>query len=99
MDFSLAVAALLDTLRCVAALTGQLATGIGGGVVPPLVPFVPDARVSRRAMSAPRAAASCPLAHHTDVRGGSRPSKQVRCGYVVGRAVLYPLITLILWIK
>jgi hypothetical protein len=45
MGLGLAVAALLATLCCVAALARQLATGIGGGVVPPLVPFAPDARV------------------------------------------------------
>jgi hypothetical protein len=77
IDLGLAVAALLDTLRCVAALAGQLATGIGGGVAPPLVPFAPDARVSRRAISAPCAATSCLLAHHTDMHGGSGPSERV----------------------
>jgi hypothetical protein len=78
MDLGLVVAALLDTLRSVATLARQLAAGIGGVVVAPLVPFAPDARISRWAISAPRAAAFCAWAHHIDVRGGRGPSERVR---------------------
>jgi hypothetical protein len=79
MDLGLAVAVLLGTWRSVSALAEQLAAGIGGDVVPPVMPLAPDARVSRRAISAPCAAASsCAFAHRIDVREGRGLTERVR---------------------
>jgi hypothetical protein len=97
MDLGLAVVALLDILRSVAALAGQLAAGISCGSAPSLVPLAPDVCDSRRAISAPRAAASCAFAHHVDVRGGSEPSERVQgligYVYVMGRVVICLLLS------